>query len=324
MQALCLTNNTLTFDPTHPEPTVQDGFALIKVTLAGICSTDLELVKGYYPYNGILGHEFVGIVEQCADPSWLGKRVVGSINISPDCGGSCGRRCPEQCPDRTVMGIVAHDGAFADYVTLPTENLHVVPDNVPDHHAVFTEPLAAALRIAEQVEVAQPVAVIGPGRLGILIAQTLRHAGAETTVFGRSAQSLELPQAIGFQTRRTDVSEPTPEFDLVVESTGSPAGLKWAVGVARPNGTIVLKSTYADTPDLANFESVAPLLAKVIVDEICLQGSRCGPFDEALNLLTQGQIEIDALIHATYPIGEGIAAFDHATQRGVRKILLRL
>lgn len=185
MNAIFLQDGVLSAETAHPIPQPQKNEALIRVTLAGVCSTDLELVKGYYPYTGVLGHEFVGVVEQCDDADWVGKRVVGTINVSPDCNGDCGLRCPEQCPHRVVLGIVNKDGVFAEHITLPTANLLAVPDGVSDEQAVFTEPLAAAVRITEQVDVAgQRIAVIGPGRLGLLIAQTLQQVGGNVTVFG--------------------------------------------------------------------------------------------------------------------------------------------
>ena len=317
MQAIYLENNELSMrDVARPEPNA--GEALIRVSLIGVCSTDLELVKGYYPYTGVLGHEFVGVVEACGDESWLGRRVVGTINISLDCDGSCGLRCPEHCPNRTVLGIVAKDGAMAEYVTLPTQNLLVVPEGVPDERAVFTEPLAAAVRITEQTEVAgKRAAVIGPGRLGLLAAQVLRHAGADVTIVGRSPTSLELPKKLKFPTAHID--DELEPFDLIVETTANPAGFAWAVNKVRPNGTILLKSTYADTA-APNF---AALMATIVVNEITLIGSRCGPFQPALDLLAADAIDVDCLVEQEYSLADGIEAFEHASRPSVRKILLR-
>lgn len=323
MQALYLKNNQIELLDNYPVPTLQAGEVLVHVTLAGICSTDLELVKGYYPYDGVLGHEFVGVVEQCADTAdsaWLGKRVVGTINLSPACGGTCGLRCPEHCPDRTVLGIINKDGVFAQYISLPVQNLLLVPDSVSDEQAVFTEPLAAAARVTEQVAVAgKRAAVIGPGRLGLLVAQVLRHAGADVTVIGRSTPSLQLPQQLGLSiVQGSDNAQ--AGFDLIVETTASPAGFRAAVDLVRPNGTIVLKSTYAETTD---FGSIAPLMAAVVVREITLIGSRCGPFDKALHLLEIAAVDVGCMISAEYPLSEALAAFDYATKKGVRKVLLR-
>lgn len=318
MQAIYLKNKQLSVQPTYPKPVPQAGEALIRVTLIGVCSTDLELVKGYYPYDGVLGHEFVGVVEQCADADWVEERVVGTINLSPTCDGSCGLRCPEHCPNRTVLGIVAKDGAMAEYVTLPTQNLLRVPAHVPDEAAVFTEPLAAAVRVTEQTDVVgKRAAVVGPGRLGMLVAQVLRHVGADVTVVGRSEKSLGLPIEMGFLTAQSE--DELAAFDLIVETTANPNGFAWAVGKIRPNGTIILKSTYADTT-APNFAS---LMAQIVVNEITLIGSRCGPFQPALELLASGAIDVDVLIEREYVLSDGIAAFEHAGQRNVRKILLR-
>ena len=276
MRALHLAGGSLRLREDHPDPEPGPGEALVRVSLAGICSTDLELVCGYYPFTGILGHEFVGLVEECGDaPEWIGRRVVGTINLSPDCGGRCGRRCPEHCPDRTVLGIVGKDGVFADRVTLPAANLLAVPDSLPDQAAVFTEPLAAALRIPEQIPVAGlETLVVGPGRLGLLCAQALRHEGARVTVLGRSAKSLELPRDLGFPVLRSDRDpEPLPRAPLVIECTANPSGLERAVDLCQPQGTIVLKSTYADPPGENNpFARFAPVLAKAVVNEIQVLG----------------------------------------------------
>ena len=323
MQALYLKNNQIELRDNYPVPSLNAGEALIRVVLAGICSTDLEFVKGYYPYDGVLGHEFVGVVERCADEAdaaWVGKRVVGTINLSPACGGKCGLRCPEHCPDRTVLGIINKDGVFANYATLPVQNLLLVPDSITDEQAVFTEPLAAAARVTEQVAVAgKRAAVIGPGRLGLLIAQVLRHAGADVTIIGRSTPSLTLPRQLGFPVVQGSQNANTG-FDLIVETTATPAGLRGAVELVKPNGIIVLKSTYAESAD---FGSIAPLMATVVVKEITLVGSRCGPFDQALRLLQTGAVDVGCLISAEYPLADAMAAFDHATKKGVRKILLR-
>ena len=322
MQAVQLQDQKLSLCTDYLKPIPQQGEALICVTLAGICATDLELVKGYYPFHGVLGHEFVGVVTQCEQTEWIGRRVVGSINIS-NCGGTCGLRCPEHCPQRKVLGIVAKDGAFANYLTLPIANLFAVPDAVSDEQAVFTEPLAAAFRITQQVAVkGLDVAVIGPGRLGMLVAQLLRHAGANVTTIGRSTTSLKLPKDMGFPTLYSD-SPSLPAFDLVVETTATPEGLVLGVAIVRPNGTIVLKSTYAESAELPRFSSTAQLFAKIVVNEITLIGSRCGPFAPTLDLLAENVIQTAPLIEKIYPLSQAIIAFEHAAQKGVRKILLK-
>ena len=324
MQAVYLKDQSLSLISDYPKPIPQRNEALIRVTLAGICSTDLELMKGYYPYDGVLGHEFVGVVESVgenADATLIGKRVVGTINISPECNGTCGMRCPEQCPHRVVLGIVNKDGIFADHVTLPTVNLLQVPDGVSDEQAVFTEPLAAALRVTEQVDVVgKQAAVIGPGRLGTLVAQVLRHAGAEVVVIGRSEKSLELPKDLGFKTYYND-SLKLSDFDLVVETTANPQGFAQAVDLVRPNGHIVLKSTYAEGEQ---FENMATLMSSVVVKEITLVGSRCGPFAPALQLLEEEAIQTECLISAEFPLSDAMTAFEKAAQPGVKKVLLRM
>ena len=319
MRAIYLADGHLSLHHDYPKPTPSEGEALLRVVKAGICSTDLELVKGYYPFRGVLGHEFVAIVEACPSaPAWIGQRVVSSINFSADCGGRCGLRCPEQCPQRTVLGIVGRDGAFADYVAVPVANLFAVPAGISDNRAVFCEPLAAACRILEQVTVTGRItAVVGPGRLGMLVAQVLAHAGAAVTVIGRNKPSLELAQQLGLPTAIIGRT-PTNYYDIVIETTANPAGLSSAVELVRPNGQIVLKSTYSDTP----FAGVASVLASIVVKEVTVIGSRCGPFDHALHLLAESTIVTEALIATEYSLDEGVAAFAHAARPSVRKILL--
>lgn len=300
----------------YPQPTPGDGEALIRLRLAGVCSTDLELVKGYYGYRGVLGHEFVGVVDAAADEAWVGQRVVGTINLG------C-RRCPvclgsgvEHCPHRTVLGIVAHDGAFADYLTLPIANLLAVPESVSDEQAVFTEPLAAALRIREQLRVPadERVAVVGPGRLGLLIAQVLALGGAQVTVLGRRIKSLVLPKRWGFDTGLASDAG-ADSFDFVVETTGNEAGLAESLRLVRPLGTLVLKSTFQGEAQVD--------LTKLVVGEITVVGSRCGPFAPALRLLERRAIDVDSMVVAEYPLDDALAAMEHAARPGVLKILLR-
>jgi threonine dehydrogenase-like Zn-dependent dehydrogenase len=315
MQALHLGPEGLSLNPHYPQPIPGPGQALIKVTRAGVCSTDLELGKGYYGYRGIRGHEFVGLVEQADDSSWVGRRVVGSINLGcrkcPVCVGSG----PEHCPHRTVLGIVAHDGAFAEYLTLPVANLLEVPESVSDQHAVFTEPLAAALRIREQLTVPATarLAVVGPGRLGLLIAQVLALAGAKVTLLGRRQQSLELPKNWGLETGLSADAE-ADHFDFVVEATGNEGGLAESLRIVRPQGTIVLKSTFEGQ---ANID-----LTKLVVAEITMVGSRCGPFAPALRLLERQAIDVLSMIEAEYPLVEGLQAMEHAARSGVLKVQL--
>jgi threonine dehydrogenase-like Zn-dependent dehydrogenase len=317
MQALVLENGRLHFRTDYPLPTPKPGEALIRVLAAGICSTDLEMVKGYKEgFRGVLGHEFVGVVEESPDPAWRGRRVVGSINVGCGQCAACQQRGPEHCPQRAVMGILNRDGAFADYLTLPQANLLAVPDEVTDEEAVFTEPLAAALRIREQVQV-RPMgqtAVIGPGRLGLLVGQVLALDGTDVVMIGRSQRSLERAAALGLRVGQTD-DFADGSFDLVVEATGNEGGWATAQRLVRPMGFIVLKSTFAGKPQID--------MSSLVVEEITVVGSRCGPFAPALRLLAQGKINIRALLDAEYPLRDGIAAFHHAAQPGVLKTLLR-
>lgn len=316
MRALVLESSGPRLRESYPAPRAAPGLALIRLRLAGICSTDLELVKGYMGFLGVLGHEFVGEVQEAEDRAWIGKRVVGSINLGcrdcPICHGSG----PEHCPHRTVLGIVAHDGAFAEQLTLPVANLLEVPDTVRDEQAVFTEPLAAALRIREQLAVrpSAKVAVVGPGRLGLLIAQVLRLAGTQVLVLGRRRESLELPARWGLSTGLVEEAGES-RFDLVVEATGNAAGLAHSLRLVRPLGTLVMKSTFAGAPPVD--------LTKIVVDEITVVGSRCGPFAPALDLLEQGAIDVESTIEAEYPLAQALAAMQHAARPGVKKVLLR-
>ena len=316
MQALWLENNQLQLRHDVPIPEPPPGEALVRVVRAGICNTDLELLRGYYPYSGVLGHEFVGVVEH--GPKHLqGQRVVGEINAV--CGQCrfCQSGQPTHCENRTVLGIVNRNGAFAEYLSLPVENLHLVPDTVPTDVATFTEPVAAALEIQQQVTVRpeQRVLVVGDGKLGQLVAQTLALTGCNLLVVGRHQDKLANLAARGIQTGQPDaVTERA--FDLSVECTGNPAGFEIARRALRPRGTLVLKSTYAGQ---LTFDA-----SSLVVDEITLIGSRCGPFPAALQLLASGQVDVEPLIHARYSLSEGLAAFERASTRGVLKVLLAM
>ncbi|MDP3775878.1 MAG: alcohol dehydrogenase catalytic domain-containing protein [Gemmatimonadales bacterium] len=297
-----------------PVPEPPDGEALVRVLRAGICNTDLELVRGYYPYAGIPGHEFVGVVEN--GPSALvGRRVVGEINaVCGECG-ACRAGRPTHCERRTVLGIVNRHGAFAEFLILPSANLHAVPDEVLTDAATFTEPLAAALEIQEQVTIRSKdrVVVVGDGKLGQLIAQTLSLTGCGLLVVGRHAAKLELLSARGIPTGTVEAVRPGA-YDVAVECTGNPEGFALARQALRPRGTLVMKSTYSGA---LTFDASA-----VVVDEMTLVGSRCGPFAPALRLLAEGRVNVEPLIHARYPLGEGLAAFAHAKRSGVLKVLL--
>ncbi len=317
MQGIYLQNQTLTLRDDLPVPQPAPGEALVRVRLAGICSTDLEMVRGYYPFTGVLGHEFVGEVVEAPDPALRGARVTGEINLT--CGecAACRRGDSSHCENRTVLGILGKDGCFAEYLTLPVENLHPVPDSVPDEMAVFTEPLAAALEIPQRnhIRPTDRVLIVGAGRLGQLIAQVLALTGCDLHAVVRHDYQREILAARGVTTLPESRVEPRA-YDVVVEATGNPGGFDLARRAVRPRGKLVLKSTYAG--DLtANFSSL-------VVDEITLTGSRCGPFPPALRLLAAGRVDPSPLISARYPLSEGLQAFEHAAQPGVFKVLLEI
>ncbi len=316
MRALWLEGQALRLRDDLPAPNPAEGEALVRVRVAGICNTDLELVRGYYPYTGVPGHEFVGVVEEAAGaPEWVSRRVVGEINAAcgecPTC--RAGRRT--HCERRTVLGIAGRDGVFATHARLPARNLHAVPESVPDEVAVFTEPTAAALELQEQVRVGpgDRVVVVGAGKLGNLVAQTLALTGCRLLVVGRSPRPLALLAARGIATAVADGIEPR-QADLAVECTGNPEGLELARRAVRPTGTIVLKSTYHG--------KAAIDMSRFVVDEITLVGSRCGPFPPALAILARGDVDPRPLVEARYPLADAVAAFEHAARPGTLKILV--
>ncbi len=314
MKALWLENKQLQLKTDLPIPEPPPGEALVRVLRAGICNTDLELVRGYYPYCGILGHEFVGVVEQGPD-NLVNQRVVGEINAA--CGQCrfCRAGVPTHCENRTVLGIVNRDGAFAEYLSLPVENLHRVPDHVDTDSATFTEPLAAAMEIQQQVKVTpeERVLVVGDGKLGQLVAQTLALTGCDLLAVGRHADKLANLEARGIKTGFADAVADRA-FDIAVECTGNPAGFDIARRALRSRGILVLKSTYADRLSLD--------ISSIVVDEITLIGSRCGPFSKAIELLSENKVDVKPLISDRYPLDGAIAAFNRARERGVLKVLL--
>jgi threonine dehydrogenase-like Zn-dependent dehydrogenase len=316
MQALYLDNNSVIFLDDYPKPSVGKEQTIIQVIYAGICSTDLELVKGYAGFSGVPGHEFVGVVEQSEDVNWIGQRVVGEINLGCAECAVCLGHGTAHCPHRTVLGIIKKDGAFADYLTLPMANLHQVPGTIEDRVAVFTEPLAAALRIREQVVVppSERIAVVGPGKLGLLIGQVMALNGTEVIMLGRRPESLDFAQGLGLKTDLVDAALDN-SFGFVIEATGNEEGLANSLRIAKPQGTLVMKSTFSG---LANID-----LTKLVVGELSVIGSRCGPFEPALRLLSRGAIEVESMIEAEYSLVDGIKAFEHATRPGARKILLK-
>jgi threonine dehydrogenase-like Zn-dependent dehydrogenase len=294
-----------------PEPTPSPGDALVRVHLAGVCRTDLEITRGYLGFRGTPGHEWVGHVERADDARLVGARVVGDINVAcgtcPACRAGLGRHCPT----RRVLGIVGADGAFADKLVLPATNLHRVPDAVDDRTAVFTEPLAAAFEILDQVpDVAGTRAVVlGDGKLGLLVAQVLAGAGADVVLAGRHPEKLGRAGALGIAT-----GEPAPGADVVVDATGSASGLGRALDLVRPRGTIVLKTTVAAAHRLD--------LAPAVINEVTIVGSRCGRFAPALDALATRRVQVAPLVDAVYPLDDALPAFAHAARPGTLKILV--
>ncbi len=314
MKALLYDGELKLLSKRRPKP--PPGEALIRGSLAGICNTDLEIAKGYMGFQGVLGHEFVGIVEAAEEEGWLGKRVVGEINCY--CGecSLCRRGLFTHCPERTTLGIWGRDGAFAEYLTLPLANLHLVPEEIPDEDAVFVEPLAAALEILEQIEVkpTDRVILLGDGKLGLLVAQVLALQGCDLLAVGHHAHKLEILKRRGIATHLGEGSLER-STEIVVDCTGSPEGFAQALALLRPRGTLVLKSTYHGETGVD--------LSRLVIDEITLIGSRCGPFAPALELLRRGLVDVASLISTTLPLDEGIRAFQLAGEGETLKVLLR-
>lgn len=302
-----------------PAPEPGPGEALVRVRLAGICATDLELIRGYMGFRGILGHEFVGEVAGPADHPLLGRRVVGEINCGCGVCPACGAGLERHCPRRTVLGILGRDGAFAEYLTLPDSNLHEVPEGVEDEAAVFCEPAAACFEVLEQRPdlARERVLVVGDGRLGLLQAQVLRAAGAEVALLGRHPRKMALLDGLGVATT-TDPREARPprggKWPAVVEATGSAEGFGLALSLVAPRGTLVLKSTVAEATSLR--------FAPLVVDEVTVVGSRCGPFPPALEALAAGRLRTAPMIDGRFPLRGGLRALEKAAERGTLKVLL--
>src|SRR5689334_1609324 len=315
MLAVHLENRRVNIRDTR-RPARSAGSALIRLIMGGICNTDLELQRGYYGFSGVPGHEFVGEVVEASRRDLIGRRVVGEINLC--CGGCdwCRKGLGRHCPRRSVLGIVKHPGAFREFFTLPEHNLHVVPDSIPTEQAVFIEPLAAAGEILDQVSIpcSSQVAVLGDGKLGLLVAQVLRAYGYRVHQFGRHKEKLRIAARAGVETEMVRERVPSAAYDWVVDATGSPQGLADAVRMTRPRGTILMKST---VHGLAGFDT-----APVIVNEITLVGSRCGRFEPAIGLLRDGLINVSDMISERMPLGRAPAAFRTAAKPGVLKVLL--
>ena len=299
-----------------PVPERPAGYALLRLLVAGICNTDLELQRAYYGFSGTPGHEFVAEVVAADRRSLVGKCVVGEINLACTHCAWCRKGFGRHCPNRTVLGIVRHPGAFEEFFTLPERNLHVLPEDIPLERAVFTEPLAAACEILDQVTIpaCSPVAVLGDGKLGLLVAQVLGVNGYPVCLFGRHKEKMQIAAASGIVTKLANGELPAAEYDWVVDATGSPDGLRQAVAMVRPRGTVILKSTVHG--------AVAVDTASIIVNEVTLVGSRCGRFEAAIPLLDHALIRTEEMIAARFPLRDAAKAFERAAQRGVLKVLL--
>ena len=314
MRACVFDGRAVRVDSAFPDPSPAAGEIRIRLRLAGICRTDLEIVKGYMGFAGILGHEFVGTA---LEGRHEGRRVVGEINCVCGSCDMCAAGLPTHCRRRTVLGIDGRDGAFAEYLTLPEANLHAVPDDVSDRQAVFAEPLAAAIQIGRQVNLrpGQKIVVLGDGRLGQLAAQVLAAWGLRPTVVGRAPAKLAILRSLGIGTLAADQARPAKDADVVVECTGAAEGLAMALAFARPRGTIILKSTVADTAGL----NLAPL----VVDEITVVGSRCGPMADAVAMLARGEVTVEPLITAQYALDDAPEALAAAAQPDAIKVVMR-
>ncbi len=310
-------NRKLQYRTDCPVPEPGEHEALIKITTAGICNTDLEITRGYMGFNGIPGHEFVGVVKESRSKKLRGRRVVGEINLGCGTCPYCRNKMANHCPGRSVLGILNRDGAFAEYTVLPVSNLHLVPDSVSDEEAVFAEPLAAAFEIIEQVSISAShrVCVLGDGKLGLLIAQVLSLTGCTLIAVGRHPEKLAILDSLGIHTV-LDSDLRDDEFDIVVDSSGSPSGIGTALTIVKPGGSIILKTTIAEQSQVD--------LNQLVIKEVSLIGSRCGPFRTALAALQEGGLSITPLISHVFPLAEGVKAFKYAAKRTSLKVILKV
>ena len=333
MLAFAVHNNKLV-RKERPLPKLRPRWALVRVRLAGICNTDIEILRGYHDFRGTPGHEFVGEVVEIRGVSarerarWMGRRVVGEINVTcsaygyrPTCG-FCRRGLKTHCARRTVLGILAHDGAFAEYLALPLENLHAIPDAISDEQAVVVEPLAAACEILDQIDIKKfrDAAVLGDGKLAQLIARVLRTRLRDVVMFGKHEKKLALARLVGVAAKRVqgnggDAKRILKNYGLVVEATGSPSGLALALQLTEPRGTLVLKSTFHGTAPVETWP--------MVVKEITVVGSRCGPFRKAIALLRSGKVDPRPLVTRVFPLAEADKAIQFAQKKGVMKVLLK-
>ena len=315
MKATFFDGKQMIFDNNYPDPKFNE--TLVQVNLAGICGTDLEILNGYMKYSGILGHEFVGTVVKSNNPNLIGKRVVGEINAGCTKCDFCIRGMERHCPSRTVLGILKRDGAFAEFLSLPEKNLHVIPDSISDEQAVFVEPLAAAFEIKEQVSLKPEwnVAVVGDGRLAQLIIQVIKLTCSNITCFGKHQNKLEGLIQSGIKIKIGIESTDEQLFDLVVEATGSNSGFTDTMKLVKPRGTVVLKSTIASRENLD--------LTSTIINEITLIGSRCGLFKPAIDALATGVISVDSMVDCTFPLDKFEDAIVHAKKPDTLKVFLK-
>jgi threonine dehydrogenase-like Zn-dependent dehydrogenase len=315
MKATFFDGKQMIFDNNYPDPKFNE--TLVQVNLAGICGTDLEILNGYMKYSGILGHEFVGTVVTSNNPNLIGKRVVGEINAGCTKCDFCIRGMERHCPSRTVLGILKRDGAFAEFLSLPEKNLHVIPDSISDEQAVFVEPLAAAFEINEQISLKPEwnVAVVGDGRLAQLIIQVIKLTCSNITCFGKHQNKLEGLIQSGIKIKIGIESTDEQLFDLVVEATGSNSGFTDTMKLVKPRGTVVLKSTIASRENLD--------LTSTIINEITLIGSRCGLFKPAIDALATGVISVDSMVDCTFPLDKFEDAIVHAKKPDTLKVFLK-
>jgi threonine dehydrogenase-like Zn-dependent dehydrogenase len=316
MRALIF-DNGLRFAADYPRPLPRESEALVRVIYAGICATDREIMKGYMGFSGVPGHEFSGVVEEAAEKSLLGKRVTGSINIGCRTCPYCASGLSNHCPDRDVLGILNKDGAFAEFLTLPLENIYLLPDSVSLQEGVFAEPLAAAFEITRQVKVSSGMkaAVLGDGKLGLLATLVLQRTGCDLTLIGRHGDRLTAFKEKGMAVS-PGVKGLSRNFDITVDCTGSEAGLVEAISITKPRGIVVLKSTIAKRND--------DILNQVVIDEITLIGSRCGPFEPAISAIAEGSINVRPFISAVFPLEDGLRAMEEAAKPTSLKVLLKI
>ncbi len=314
MRALVF-NKNLKYLDDYPNPVPLKGEALIRITHAGICNTDLEITKGYMGFQGIPGHEFVGIVEECERKNLVGLRVVGEININcgscPECLSNIGNHCRK----RSVLGILMKDGVFAEYATLPVNNLHKLPDEVSDEEAVFVEPLAAAFEILDQVSInaSHKVCVLGDGKMGILAGQVLSTTGCDLLVSGHHREKLSILDESDIKTTCNDQLSDA-QFDIVVDCTGSRSGIEKAINIVKPRGTVIVKTTVAKKGNID--------MNRIVVNEITLTGSRCGPFPAAIKAIKAGNVNLSPLISRTFPLEDGVRAFQYASGKDSLKVMI--